>query len=1161
MNILFYINPFYVRGNPSFYEGAIKNKIAKQAGNLYSKNNNIIIMVNEFSKKFVENEIPFAKTITINQKEINSLSLNTEDVESEIYKQNPLIINKVKKLLEKFNSLEIDSVIAWETPANFIKEIYPSATLIHQMPGFLSRVPYPELLTFDANGLFNEGSIPLISTYKQDPRGDELVNYLRAEVITFIEEHNPYPRAEIDSEGVYEKLILLPLQITDQYAFKSETKYNSQLSLMIDVLERTPKRIGVVVTQYNTGTSQEIVLNEDNIEEFKSIYPNLIWNPEFNKLDNCSQYLIASVDAVATVSSSLGLQSLLWDKPLISLCTNSVSSYSNYHTIESYIEGNITNPISNNKKILSNILTYLQPLSSLTFNNPDFFNGLLKIRSNPNLHASFYDLEENYNKLFFESVKKDKAQQILIDKFNLKNNTTLADKFRDKLNEVEPELISFDIFDTLIDRTVEQPAHVFSLIEKEVEKLTDGKISNFCSLRQFSERFLRVNLKGEVQEISLNDIYDEIARRSGINDKTSKKIQELEIEQELKNLSSRVSGRKLFDIALETSANVVLISDMYLDYQTIKKIMANCGYPEIPLYLSSEVGLRKHEGDLFDYVSKTINKPHNKWLHIGDNPHGDIKIANSKGIKTFHIKSSFRNIESNAKLFNQIKNDRKTRSMAESAIYGLIQKKYFDDPFNPIASDTISGGDSSKLGYIAVAPMMFGFLQWIMTQAKNDGVRKLLFLSRDGKVLYRMAKILFPSTQGWPEIQYALSSRRSARVASIKCKGDISELMDSAISPCRLCDFFSGKFGINLLDIDDALIQNHGFKGRDVQINANDREKLRELAYSISGEILISANFERKHLKSYYESLGVTKGSNIGLVDIGYAGTMQYALEKITDASNIKGYYYITFDSALSQVSRTGIMRGYAGEFVKRPFHFDPICNNGFLYETIFCSSDSSFKCFKESTEGAIIPTFIENKNDFKRRLVVDKLHNACIAFSHDLYNSFGSQISEFHINSLTASKLFNEYIKNPGGRDAEIFEGCIFEDNFSGSKVRYIVPPRELIIKSINSTDYIWKEGTAVFSRRPDIRINEQKSVKKVIKDKVSQSKSNITEIKDFSLSSQVSSEQTKTPPKFERILVKYFIKSSNKKNKYLKNRNMFFIDSKSIVAKLYWNSLGNKF
>jgi len=1153
MHILFYINPFIVRGNPSFYEGAIEKKLIKQAKNLLSKGNEVSFLVNEMNCSSLQEMLPEAGIYTISQQQIYAHIGSLNNIEIEIYNKNE---SKIETLIDFMSGVlpkGVDSIICWETPGNFLREIYPEASLIHEMPGFMSRIPYPELFTLDTKGLFNESWFSDINNFSQhssNEQSKEIIEFIRKDLLTFISDNNPFDKVELDPLFKFEKLILLPLQVTDQYAFISDSNYQSQMALLLDVLMQTPLHIGVVVTQYNSASTSDTVINTTNFKKLKELYPNLIWDEKFNKIDNISQYLLASVDAVATISSSIGMQALLWNKPLIGLTDNYMANIASHKSIRHYIESNFNFDHALYDRILSWCLTYQQPLASLVLNSPSFLNDwLLAIKQNNNNLPNLFELVDGYKEKFIASSKLDLAEKVLRKNFPSSNNSKLSESFKKIINDKKPKIISFDIFDTLVDRVIEQPSHLFKMLENKVDTLTKGALSNFQVARQNAEKKLRAEIFGEEkQEITLDEIYLEISRSCGLTLEICDQIKNLEIQDEIKVLKRRIAGWKLFNIAKESGAKVILISDMYLPEDVIRNILINSGYEyDIPLYLSSTIGLRKHEGELFSYVREKEAISYEDWLHVGDNPHGDISRPKEFGISTYQIKSAFRIIEGNKKLSPLLKEDRRTRSNAESAIYGLIQRKFFDNPYNVFPSDTHFGGNTLAMGYIGLAPLLFGFLQWTMTQAKNDGVDKLLFLSRDGKVLWRMAKILFPSSEGWPEIDYAMSSRRAARVSSIYNRNDISKLVDSSIAATTLDFFFLGKFGINIDPNDDY--SEFGFSSYNCRVTQQDREKLRELANYLSEKILGNADSERKLLVEHYKQLGVNASSKIGVVDIGYAGTMQVAMESITDAKSINGYYYITFDSALESIHKTGVMRGYAGDFVKRTIHSDLICRNGFLYETLFCSSDSTFVCFKQDTLGKIMPQFSSSPLDNVRQTIVERAHDSAVMFAKDLKESFSDKIQNFHINSTTASRMLNDLIIKPSGRDAEIFEGCIFDDGFSGSKVRYIVPPREIIAKGKYSiSDVVWKEGTAVFGRRPDL----------FPKDTV---KKNIAKIAPaLATKNNTSIKKKGMLFKFESIIFKSMIRNKRKKDKYFNNRELFFSDSKSTSLTTYWKIMGNK-
>lgn len=1167
MKILFYINPLVVRGDPSFYSRAIQKKLVPQAKLLHGAGHEVTFMVSEFDAAHVVNLMPQAQVLDISQRELAAALGSTSNIERALYKNAGLqVLARMRTLIETKAPPVVDVVIAWETPANLFRDLYPNAKVIHQMPGFLSRVPFPELYTLEVEGLFHESMlakrIKTIRALPADPRAIGLLRSIRAELLSFIAANTPFTRGHLDPLGRFQRLILLPLQVTDQYAFLADSVYESQMALLMDVLASTPEHIGVVVTQYASATYAEKVLNDKRYLQLKAVYQNLIFDKAFDCLDNISQYLLSAVDAVVTVSSSIGMQALLWSKPLVALGNSHMRGLATHATIADYAASIApgADPVVDADNVLAWMLTYQQPMASMVLQEGNFLERWLQALprcEDPSVLPNFFDLEPTYAAEFLFRSKRDRASELLIGVFKERGNTLLEKVLRKKIQEKKPQLISFDIFDTLIDRSVEQPVHVLRMIEAEVDLITEGHISNFQVARQSIERSLRekIAMVGERQEITLEEIYDEMARRYALTPQMRAAVRDLEVAEELRMLRRREAGWRLYEVAKASSARVILISDMYLPESVIRQILSQAGYPEdLPLYLSSTVGLRKHESDLFAHVQSMEGVEYTNWLHIGDNPHGDVAVPGKLGITAHRIQSAYQLLSANKKLAAMLRADRKMRSKAETALYGLIQRRYFDDPFRIYPANTHFGGDPFIMGYVGMGPVFYGFLHWVMTQAKRDGVQKLLFLSRDGKVLWRMAQVLFTGSEEWPAIAYAMGSRRAARVASIFTPGDISKLIDSSLSATTLEALFAKKLGIDLRDEDEELIRRCGFADRNANVTAEHRESLRQMAMVLAERILGNAATERDLLADHYRSLGVVPGARVGVVDIGYAGTMQAAMERITGEIGIAGYYYITFESALEVMHRTGVIRGYAGDFVKPKIHQDVICRNGFLFETLFCSSDASFVCFRKTADGKVEPRFDVALNDDVRRHIVEKAHDAAVALARDLRSAFGHRITELPLSAVTASRVLTDFIASPSGRDAEIFEGCLFDDSFAGSKARYIVPPRGAIARKpevVNTA--IWKEGAAVFGRRPDLfrtKAPAAKQATKEIKQPGRRQANEVEHAKPSGLHRHIG--------ELESQIIERVVKSERKRAKYERDRSAFFSDSTAKTVQVYWKLVG---
>lgn len=159
------------------------------------------------------------------------------------------------------------------------------------------------------------------------------------------------------------------------------------------------------------------------------------------------------------------------------------------------------------------------------------------------------------------------------------------------------KLYSFDIFDTLITRETATPVGVFALMQKELsqEKYSyiDSHIKdNFFIFRTQVEKFLRAEKSySGIEEITLDEIYSKISCNYNIDNKIADELKELEIKTEI-NVSVPINENidKIKQLC-NSNERVILISDMYLSEEIIRKILITHDdvFKSIPIYLSSYI--------------------------------------------------------------------------------------------------------------------------------------------------------------------------------------------------------------------------------------------------------------------------------------------------------------------------------------------------------------------------------------------------------------------------------------------------------------------------------------------------------------------------------------------------------------------------------------------
>ena len=190
------------------------------------------------------------------------------------------------------------------------------------------------------------------------------------------------------------------------------------------------------------------------------------------------------------------------------------------------------------------------------------------------------------------------------------------------------DLISFDIFDTLIMRKVLLPTDVFMHVGKDV--LGSENDAGVFKIRRI-EAEKEARRKSDSGEVCLKDIYRELFAYYGIK---ACLLKEKEIDFELHNSSPRENWVNLLKALKKNGKKVILISDMYLPSLVIKDMLKNCGITEYDnLYVSNEYGCDKVSGKLFEVARRRESADKCLHLHYGDSIRADYLGARKSGAK------------------------------------------------------------------------------------------------------------------------------------------------------------------------------------------------------------------------------------------------------------------------------------------------------------------------------------------------------------------------------------------------------------------------------------------------------------------------------------------------------------------------------------------------
>lgn len=181
--------------------------------------------------------------------------------------------------------------------------------------------------------------------------------------------------------------------------------------------------------------------------------------------------------------------------------------------------------------------------------------------------------------------------------------------------------VSVDVFDTLLWRETLFPADAFM-------KLLPASPRLGLHARAFAERCTTSICRRLLRsEPTLDDIYRLLP---------SHPARELQIEKDI--CVANPMCLEWVSLMLKRGVRLVAISDMYLSAEQIGQLLQKCGYPPIPIYSSAtEQQTKSAAGKLFMQVWRHHHVQAADAIHVGDNPHSDIAMAQQLGAATCHL--------------------------------------------------------------------------------------------------------------------------------------------------------------------------------------------------------------------------------------------------------------------------------------------------------------------------------------------------------------------------------------------------------------------------------------------------------------------------------------------------------------------------------------------
>ncbi|MEO1638506.1 MAG: HAD family hydrolase [Pseudomonadota bacterium] len=957
-----------------------------------------------------------------------------------------------------------DIILVWESPSDIFRAVFPESLVLDLTPSIFMRPPYPAMIAFDPHGIYGRSWLA-----DADPEGSAArttVSDLRTSFSAHFE--------SLDIEERFRKLTggtdlaaatLVPLQISSYFAWYDTSYFSTQTALMGATDAQVPGQSPLIFTQYTGTFVEERLIRQENIASWREAMPRLVYDTRFEGLDNFTQYLVPYTRNMVSVSSTLGLQAKLYGRPLLSPAVSHLKCVADSDQISDLARLNARNVDG----LLEQYLERTCFLKDRLLTEPGYLADLLdrfKERRNQKDVDVFPDVAETGN------TSETLLQHASLDRSRERFEGFARDALDDRVYPVATAAhatVSFDVFDTLVYRTVLTPPDVFVLMQGHMRRdmantLPATLIDGFVALRQAAEKASSFALQDKGsgrEEITIKEVYARLAADFALSPSQQVQLIALEQEMELAVLQPRPGGRRLYEQAQAQGQRIIIISDFIHGMDFVEKVLRNCGYGGwSALYVSSEVGLKKHSGALFAHVAQDARVVPEATLHVGDNPHGDVRMAQEAGWQARHLPSLPSRALGHCR-DRPLSAPVMRKSVFLGAVLSCFAGCYLDDRGGGPGADAGLITTEEQLGFLTLGPPMYHFARWLLDEAKGTGCCQIMLFGRDTVLAHRILQ---------------------------DCFGE--ELRQKGISTCYIPISRNAAIGLDIYHVEDLW----RVKFDDFDVRGSFKELLERRFMLLPEEIDLKAltqwtsahidtlrvcdlpnyaiyhvamDSARRHWAAYAARLtrrqdvfreGLQQWScdptqRMLAVDLGYKGTLTRRVQGFF-AEPLISRFFASYGDLRGSDPISNCKAFYADRLIPQIKDFEPFLNYNLAFETMVNESASSAAGYRME-RGKVMP-LREPNVDLKHTELVTHLHTGAMTFARTWHQKTKDFSHLIEVNPQALLHFFSEVMAHPTKAEARLLAPLVFDNAYSGHR------PKRLIETDAQgrSSGGLWREG-----------------------------------------------------------------------------------------------------
>ncbi len=556
----------------------------------------------------------------------------------------------------------------------------------------------------------------------------------------------------------------------------------------------------------------------------------------------------------------------------------------------------------------------------------------------------------------------------------------------------ENAIISFDLFDTLIEEPFAKHSDLFELMRSDVDKIIGKKNFDFNKVRQLAEKNALKQSKNKI--IDINDIYSEFQRITQLGNAYVMEIEKLELVFIQKYYQTKPIGKQIYEIAQSLNKKIVILCDTYYPRFVIESILHKHEYRDYQeIFVSSEVNQSAQEGGLFTYMSEKLQCSSKYIIHIGDDEIADSVNPTKLGFNTLPLFSSLESYQQTLYYKKIWQPNSEHHLLSTRLINGLMAIKFFEmrDDKALDTDKSIFNNQYYRIGYFGLGPILLGYTQWILQKSQEDYVKHLYFLSSNGKFLKTAYETLSKHYSQAPTAYELLASSNIETFTTLSKNHELYEILDEDYTNIPIKAYFSEKFRFDIEPF-NSLLERYGLN-TDSLISKSSNEKQIEAIFDYLKPAIIEKNKnDYEYYSTYLKYQHLPNPDKSAIVDISNRDNTQVSVSDMVK-QKVGGYYLFTFVDMIENVKKQDMpISGYVSNFEEKAT-FNCLLN--FLFE----SSDNYFSHFNLADK-MLNPVFDEKEYTKKTQEALEEIQKAALQFVIDFEQLYSKNINQLYFSS-----------------------------------------------------------------------------------------------------------------------------------------------------------------